>query len=221
MTSSTSSAPATAATQSGADAPFLNPKRIRLFAIAGGAILVVGLATWFLMTAGKRKEAFAARALESARAVAESGDIGTAVQQFESVATTYAGTDAGYEAQIGIAQARLVAGQAELAISTLEDFIASNPPEHFRGPANGLLGTALENTGKHAEAAAAYRRASEQQTVDYLKAILLLDAGRASRLAGDTAAATAAYQEVIDKYGETAAKSEAEVRLAELVATPA
>jgi TolA-binding protein len=181
----------------------------------------MALATWFLMTAGKRKEAFAARALESARAVAETGDIGAAVQQFEQVATTYSGTDAAYEAVIGIAQARLIAGQAELAISSLEDFLASNPPERFRGSANGLLGTALENTGKHADAAAAYRRASSLEKVDYLKAILLLDAGRASRAAGDTDGAKSAYQEVIDSYGETAARSEAEVRLAELTAAPA
>jgi TolA-binding protein len=220
MTSSSSTA-APAASHPSPDAPFLTPQRTRLFAIVGGLIVVVVLAAWFLMTAGKRKEAFAARALESARAVAETGDMGSAVQQFEQVATTYAGTDAGYEAIIGIAQARLVAGQAELAISSLEEFVASNPPERFRGPANSLMGTALENTGKHAEAAAAYRRASEAETVAYLKAILLLDAGRALKLAGDTTAATATYQEVIDTYGETAARSEAEVRLAELTATPA
>ena len=219
----TSSTPPTApaATELASDAPLLTPRRTRLFAIVGGLLLVVAIATWFLMTAGKRKEAFAARALESARAVAESGDIGTAVQQFEQVATTYAGTDAGYEATIGIAQARLVAGQAELAISSLEEFLASNPPERFRGPANGLLGTALENTGKYAEAATAYRKASDLETVEYLKAVLLLDSGRAARLAGDTAGATTAYQEVVDKYGETPARSEAEVRLAELIATPA
>lgn len=214
-----SSDPAVAATT--IDVPFFTPQRTRLFAIVGGVILVIAVATWFLMTAGQRKEAFAARALESARAVAETGDIGAAVQQFEQVATTYAGTDAGYEATLGIAQARLIAGQSELAISSLEDFIASNPPARFRSPANGLMATALENTGKFAEAAAAYRSASELETVDYLKAILLLDAGRAFRLGGDTASATAAYQEVIDKYGETAARSEAEVRLAELTATSA
>ncbi len=219
MTSSSTTSAADG--QATAHAPFLTPQRTRLLAIAGGLILVVAVATWFLMTAGKRKEAFAARALESARAVAETGDIGTAVQQFEQVATTYAGTDAGYEAIIGIAQARLVAGQAELAISSLEEFVNSNPPERFRGPANGLLGTALENTGKHAEAAAAYRRASDLESVDYLKAILLLDTGRALKLSGDSAGAIAAYQEVIDKYGETAARSEAQVRLAELTAKPA
>jgi outer membrane protein assembly factor BamD (BamD/ComL family) len=222
MTSSSSTtATPPAASPFDGDTPFLTPKRIRLLAIVGGVVVVVALATWFLMTAGKRKEAFAARALESARAVAETGDMGTAVQQFEQVATTYAGTDAGYEAVLGIAQARLVAGQAELAISSLEEFIASNPPERFRGPANSLMATALENTGKYAEAAAAYRRASDLETVEYLKATLLLDSGRAAREAGDTAAATAAYQEVLDKYGETAARSEAEVRLAELSATPA
>jgi outer membrane protein assembly factor BamD (BamD/ComL family) len=219
MTSSASPSDSAAATAG--EAPFFTPKRIRLLSIVGGLVLVLAVATWFLMTTGKRKEAFAARALESARAVAESGDIGTAVQQFEQVATTYAGTDAGFEAVLGIAQARLVAEQAELAISSLEEFIADNPPQRFRAPANGLLATALENTGKYAEAAAAYREASNLETVDYLKATLLLDAGRATRLAGDDAGALALYQEVIDRFGETAARSEAEVRVAELTATAA
>jgi hypothetical protein len=56
MTSSTPNT-APAAPTPAADAPFLTPNRIRLFAIVGGLILVVALATWFLMTAGKRKEA--------------------------------------------------------------------------------------------------------------------------------------------------------------------
>jgi TolA-binding protein len=199
------------------DSPsFFTPQRTRLLAIVGGVVVLVALVIWFLVTASHRKEAFAAQALESARATAESGDIGQAVQQFEQVATTYAGTDAGYEANLGIAQVRLIAGQSELAISSLEDFLAANPPARFASPGNGLLGTGLENTGKYPEAAAAYRRASDLATIPYLKATLLLDVGRAQRLAGDTAAAIATYQQVIDTYGETAARSEAEVRLTEL-----
>src|SRR5690606_6118030 len=81
-----------------ADTPsFLTPQRIRILGIALGAVAVVALVIWFLVTASHRKEAFAAQALESARATAETGDIGQAVQQFEQVATAYAGTDAGYE----------------------------------------------------------------------------------------------------------------------------
>lgn len=197
---------------------FLTPMRIRLLAIIGGALLLIGLVTWFLVTASHRKEAFAARALEAARGTAESGDLGAAVQQFEQVATTYAGTDAGYDAILGTAQARLIAGQAELAISSLEEFLRGNPPARYGSPANGLMGTALENTAKFAEAQAAYRRASDLATVPYLKAELLLDAGRAARLAGDTAGARAIYQEIVDRYGETVSRSEAEVRLVELTA---
>lgn len=219
MTASQPSSSSPVASHAGSS--FLTPQRTRLLAGVGIAILVIFVAAWFLMAAGKRKEAFAARALESARNVAQTGDLGTAVQQFQQVATTYSGTDAGYEAHLGIAQSRLIAGQAELAISSLEEFIAGNPPARFRGPANSLLATALENTGKYAEAAAAYRKASELEDVPYLKATLLLDAGRALTLAGDSTAAATAYQEVVDKYGETAARSEAEVRLLELTAKPA
>lgn len=203
------------------DSTFLTPQRIRILAGVGIALVLIAATTWFLMTAGKRKEAFASRALESARNVAQTGDLGTAVQQFQQVATTYAGTDAGLEAHLGIAQSRLIAGQAELAISSLEEFIAGNPPPRFRGPANSLLATALENTGKYAEAAAAYRKASDLESVTYLKATLLLDAGRATTLAGDSTGAAGIYQEIVDKYGETAARSEAEVRLLELTIKPA
>lgn len=200
-----------------ADTPsFLTPQRIRIVGIALGAVAVVALVIWFLVTASHRKEAFAAQALESARATAETGDIGQAVQQFEQVATTYAGTDAGYEASLGIAQVRLIAGQSELAISSLQEFLAGNPPQRFASPGHGLLGTGLENTRKYAEAAAAYRRAADLATTQYLKATLLLDVGRAQRLGGDTAAAITTYREIIDQYGETAARSEAEVRLTEL-----
>lgn len=199
----------------------LTPQRIRLYAILGGAVLLVALVTWFLMAAGQRKEAFGARALESARAVAESGDMGAAVQQFEQVATTYSGTDAASEARLGVAQARLLAGQAELAIVSLREFIDSKPKERFLAPAHSLLATALENTTKHGEAAVEYRRASEVESVPYLKATLLLDAGRATRAAGDRDGAIAIYREVVEKFGDTAARSEAEVRLLELTAEPA
>jgi tetratricopeptide (TPR) repeat protein len=170
-----------------------------------------------MTTAASRKEAFAAEALEQARSVAESGNVGEAVQQFQQIATTYSGTAAGYDAVLGMAQSRLIAGQAELAVGTLEEFLAGGPPAAYVSPGNGLLGTAYENTKRYAEAEAAYRKASEAATIDYLKATLLLDAGRAALLAGRRDEAIATYQEVVDRFGETAARSEAEVRLSELV----
>lgn len=196
--------------------PFLTPKRLRVFSIVGGVVLAIGLITWFLITAGRRKEAYAARALEEARAVAESGNIGEAVQQFSKVATTYKGTAAAYQATLGMAQARLVAGQDQLAVTTLTDFLKASPPAAFASPGNGLLGTAYENLGRFPDAITAYRKAADLADVDYLKAQALLDAARASRLAGKKDEAIALYREILSKYAQTPSKTEAQVRLAEL-----
>lgn len=198
------------------DGPFLTPQRAKMLGIAGGAVLVVALGIWFAITAGRRKEAFAARDLETARITAEQGNLPEAVAQFEKVITSYAGTSAAYSASLGVAQARLVSGQTELAIASLLDFLKTNPPALYASPANGLLGSGYENTGKFAEAAAAYRKAADEATSDYLKASALLDAGRAFRLAKNKDEAMKCYREILDKYAETAAKTEAEVRLAEM-----
>ena len=82
---------------------------------------------------------------------------------------------------------------------SLQDFIKTNPPANYASPANGLLGTAYENTGKFLEAAAAYRKAADLATLDYLKASALLDQGRALRLGGKKDEAIAVYQEVLTK----------------------
>lgn len=196
---------------------FLTPQRIKVAGIALAVVAVAAAGIWFTNASAERKEVFAAQALEQARATAEQGDIGQAVQQFEQVTAQYGGTPASHEATIGIAQARLVSGQAELAIASLRDYLATNPPDNYASPAQGLLGTALENTGRYADAEAAYRVAAEKAGVDYLKATLLLDAGRAARLAGREEEAREIYNRIVADFGETAARTEAEVRLGEMM----
>jgi tetratricopeptide (TPR) repeat protein len=205
----------------GDEHPFLTPQRIRIFGIGGAAVLVLALAVWFVITSRQRKESYAALELERARDAAAQMNFGVATQGFTRIASAYAGTSAAFEATLGIAQTRLVAGQNELAISTLTDFLKTNPPPLYSAPANALLGAAYENTKKYAEAEAAYRKAAGIATVDYLKASNLLDAGRAARLANRTDEAKALYNEIITKYANTGAKTEAEVRLAEMTAVPA
>ncbi len=209
----------TTAPADGGSTPYFTPQRIRQFGIAGAVVLVVALVVWFAVTAGRRKEAFAARELEIGRSQAEQGDLAGAVAQFNKVATTYSGTSAAFDATLGIAQARLVNGQNELAIVGLQDFLKTNPSADYASPANGLLATAYENTGKFAEAAAAYRKAADLAPLDYLKATALLDQGRALRLAGKKDEAAAVYKELLSKFSETSAKTEAEIRLAELTAS--
>ena len=202
------------------DKPFLTPQRIRVLGIAGAVVLVVGLAIWFTITAGRRKQTYAATALEQCRDAAGQANFGVAVQCYTRVASNFSGTSAAYEATLGIAQTHLVAGQNELAITGLLDFLKTNPPAEAAAPANSLLGTAYENAGKFAEAQAAYRKSSDLATVEYLKASSLLDAGRAALLGHKVDEAKAIYNEIITKYSKSGAMTEAQVRLAEISTQP-
>lgn len=216
-----SAKPAAESATAASEQPFLTQARIRMLSIVGAVVVVAALVVWFMITSANRKEAFAAQALEQARSTAESGNLADAVQQYEKVTTNYSGTDAAMQATIGMAQARLVAGQTELAISTLEEFVAKNPPSNYASPANGLLGTGYEDVGRYDEALKAYQKAADEARDDYLKASLLLDAGRSAKLAGKKEEAVKIYNQIVDKFGDTAARSEAEVRLSELTAEPA
>jgi tetratricopeptide (TPR) repeat protein len=76
----------------------------------------------------------------------------------------------------------------------------------------------LENSRRPGEAAAAYESAAGAADVDYLRASHLLDAGRAFIAAGQRDKAIEAYRRILKDYPETSARTEAEVRLAELTA---
>ncbi len=185
--------------------------------IAGGILVALAaLAAWFVMSSGKRKEAFAARSLNQARSVAESGNLPLASSELQKLIQTYKGTDAATEAVITLNQVRMVNGQNELAAVGLRDFIAGKPDEEYLAPAYGLLGAALENSKRFADAGQAFLNASKSADVEYLKARYLVDAGRAYRAGAKTPEAIAAYREVIQKYPKSSSFTESQVRLAEL-----
>ena len=188
--------------------------------LLGGLILLAlaAVAGWFVVASDKRKEQFAGRSLNQARAAAEAGNLPLASSELQRLITTYKGTDAAQEAVIALNQIRMVNGQSELAAVGLREYLAAKPPEKYLAPANGLLGASLENAKRWAEAADAYMAASNAAGVPYLKATYLVDAGRALRQAGRTEDAARAYRTILQKYSDTPSFTEAQVRLAELTA---
>ena len=188
--------------------------RNRLALAVAGALVAIALVAWFVMTSNRRKEEFAARSLNQARTAAEAGNLPLASSELQKLIQTYRGTDAATEAVITLNQVRMVNGQNELAVVGLRDFLKTNPPAAYQGPAYGLLGAALENSRKYAEAGDAFKKAADVATLEYLKARHLIDAGRAYRAGGKTAEAIAVYRTVVEKH--PSAKTEAQVRLAEL-----
>ena len=193
-----------------------NPKQ-RNMLLAGIGLIALALAgAWLWNSSVKRKEAFAARALQQARQVAESGNLPQAAADLQKVTQTYGGTRSAVEAMLVLNQVRMVNGQTELAVGGLREFLAKSPPVEFQSPAWSLLGVALENQKKPAEAAEAYGKASAAAQVDYLRADYLLQQGRALTNAGKAQDAIATYRKVIKDFPESVAVTEAKVRLAEL-----
>jgi tetratricopeptide (TPR) repeat protein len=188
----------------------------RLIGAVVVAVALLGAAVWLVWTSNRRKEEFAARSLNQARLTAEAGNLPLASSELQRLIETYSGTDAATEAAITLNQVRMVNGQSELAAVGLRDFLAKDPPRKYLAPAYGLLGTALENSKRPAEAAQAFSNASKSADLDYLKARYLIDAGRAYRSAGKTAEAEAVYRTVIEKHPKSTSLTEAKVRLAEL-----
>ncbi len=216
MATTMEATPTSPAAPAAGPAPTAGDKRRTLILAAVGAVVVVAGTVWFLVESGRRKAAFAERALTNARQVAEQGNLPLAATEFQKIAQNYAGTSAAQQATISLMQVRIINGQAELAAVGLRDFLAKSPDPQFVAPAQALLGAALENAKKYPEAAEAYRAASDAATVDYLKAEYLLGAARAYAVAGKRDLAEQAYREITGKFDKTPSSTEAKVRLAEL-----
>ena len=188
----------------------------REVAFGAGAVVILVAAGWLYVTSEARKQAFAAQALTQARSDAEAGNLPLAASDLSRIIDRYGGSSAADEAVVLLNEIRLIQGQPSEAIKDLQSFVQKGHPKHMLASAWSLLGGGLEDQRKYKDAAAAYRRASEEVTHDFLKAQYLLDAGRTLALAGDSAASRAAYAEVIQKYGELGQAAEARVRLGAL-----
>src|SRR4051794_2847158 len=85
--------------------------RRRLSVVAVALLTAVAIVAWFLLASGNRKEQFAARSLNQARAAAEAGNLPLASSELQRLITTYKGTDAASEAVIALNQVRMVNGR--------------------------------------------------------------------------------------------------------------
>lgn len=191
----------------------------RTLAIVAISLLVLATAIWLFLASGRRKEAFAAQDLARARATAESGNLPLAANDLSRLAERFRGTKAGDEAAVLLNQIRLLQGQRDVAVTSLQEFVSGSHTDDSKASAYGLLGAGLEDKGQFREAADSYRQAARHAQVDFLKAGYLLEAARTFVLAGDSTAARTAYGEVLSRFGELDQAAEARVRMAEIGGT--
>ena len=177
-------------------------------------IVAAGLLVWTASTT-RRSEAVAGQQLQSARYAFDNQNLPLAASELARIIENYSNTNAAAQGRLLLAQVRLLQGQPQQAVELLGDH-TSSAPAAFRAQAYGLLGAAYENLGRVREAAEAYQNGAERARMDFLKAQMLSDAGRAWAAAGDTAKAIAAYRLIVDQLPKEAAVTEAKVRLGEL-----
>lgn len=195
---------------------WLNRNR-KLVTYGGVAILVLAIGGWLYLETGRRRELAGVDALDRARAAFESGNLPAASTEFQRVAQSFRGTDAGFAAELALNEVRLASGQAQIAADELKKFAEQNPPAFFASGAWSLRGGALENLTKFDEAAESYAKAAAAAEENYRKVDALLGQARALRLAGKGTQATDLYRQIITTFDrDVAGVPEAEVRLAEL-----
>jgi len=182
---------------------------------AGTAVVVGALLFIWTMSTKRRAEEIASRNLAGARFAFDNQNLPLAASELAKVIAEYSGTNAAQEGRLLLANVRLLQGQPQQAVAVLKDY-APGAGRAFQAQAYSLLGSAFENMGRTREAADAYEQGSAAARLDFLKAQLLADAGRAWTSAADTAKAIAAYRRVVDEFPKEAAGTEAKVRLAEL-----
>ena len=191
--------------------------RPRQVLLVGAVVLGIGAVGGMLWWMQARKEAYASNALEQARNAAEGPNgLAQSAGLLQRIIDQYGGTDASQEAVLTLAQVRMINGQNQLAAAALQAFVDKGPRAKYAAPAHGLLGGALEEVGKPADAAENYMAASKTADLDVLKAQYLVHAARAYGTAGNREKQLDALRTVVKDYNKTQLAVEATVRLAEL-----
>ena len=223
MTTPTIDAPAPRPKDEPKAESFLDWFRINSRVVAIGAVVVAAAAFgfWFYTRSNVLKAENADRRLLAAKQSLGSGNLPLAQSDLKKVADQYPGTSAGAEAGMLLAQVQLEQGQNQEAVNTLRGLASKNESGPYASAVRTLLGDALAQLGKPAEAAAEYDRASALTQAPNERALLLAKIGRAQTAAGNVSAARQAWEALSQQSESPGMAAEARVRLGELLATSA
>lgn len=190
----------------------------------GAIVVLAGVGgAWYYQTAKTQKVNNANRQLLMAKQSLAPGNanLPLAESDLKKVADRYAGTPAGTEAGMLLAQLKLEKGDNQGAVTYLQELTGKLSSGPSAAPARSLLGDAFSQLGKPAESAAEYERAAALTEMPNEKALLLSKAGHAYMTAGKNPEARRIWEGLAASQDSPAFAAEARVRLGELVASAA
>jgi predicted negative regulator of RcsB-dependent stress response len=183
-----------------------------------GAIVVAALAGvfWVVRTQNAGNEATASRQLVAAQRSVGAGNLPLAAADLRKLVDRYGSTRSGAEAQVLLAQVELQQGRTAEAMKVLDEIGSGGP---HAASVHALRAAALEQTGKPAEAAEEYLKASRANALQGEAESLKADAARAYLVAGKKAEALKIWQEMASNPASVL-YNEALLRVGELTAEP-
>ena len=191
----------------------------RLVGVAVAVVVAVAFGFWFYNRSAVLKAENADKKLLAAKQSIGSGNMPLAQSDLKKVADQYAGTGAGAEAGMLLAQLKLDAGDNQGAVTVLTDLSKKVTSGPYAASIKGLLGDAYIQVGKPADGAAAYEQAALATTLPNERALLMSKLGRAWLAAGKNDKARETWQALAAQQANPSLAAEARLRLGELQAT--
>ncbi len=183
-----------------------------------GAIVVVGVAfgVWFVQRQALNETASADKQLLTAKQSLNSGNAPLAEADLKKVVDKYANRPAGTEAGLLLAQLKLDRADYTGAVAALRGLSGKVSSGPGASAIRGLLGDAIAQSGKPADAAAEYEKAASLAAGPVEKDFWLSKAARGYTEGGKSADGKKLYEVLASQQDNEAIATEARVRLGEL-----
>ena len=191
----------------------------RMVGVAVAVVVAVAFGFWFYNRSIVLKAENADKKLLAAKQSLGRGNMPLAQSDLKKVADQYAGTGAGAEAGMLLAQLKLDQADNQGAVTVLTDLAKKLPSGPYAASVRALLGDAYEQLGKPAEAAAEYEQAALATTLPNERALLMTKLGRAYSAAGKNDKARETWESLANQQASASLAAEARIRLGELLAT--
>ena len=179
-------------------------------------LLVIAGGFWFYRHSNQLQAESASVALSEAESAIASGNLPLAQSSLEKLVQRYGSTPSGAQAHVLLAQVHYEKGEYQQGMKELEP-VTSDKDAYTAATALNLQGAGLEQSGKLAEAAAAYQKAATKAPYKIDHDVYMANAARALTAAGKTDEARKIWS-ALASDNQSPAAAEARVRLGELIA---